>query len=91
MTSIKAEQKYVTIGWPDRESLIDESLKDLELEFPQVFLRIHRNALVAYTFIEALEKDDDGNFQIKLKGVPKYLSISRRHLHNVRKKIKNIN
>jgi two-component system response regulator AlgR len=40
--------------------LIDESLKSLEQEFPDRFLRIHRNALVATRQLVGLEKGADG-------------------------------
>ena len=42
-----ADQKYVTVHHSDGESLIDDSLKQLEEEFADVFVRIHRNSLVA--------------------------------------------
>jgi len=87
---LKAEQKYITVGWPGRETLIDESLKTLEAEFPDQFLRIHRNALVAIAFIEALVKDKDGGFFIQLNDVPEQLLISRRHLSGVRQALKTL-
>jgi len=81
---MKAEQKYVMVGWQGRETLIDESLKSLEAEFPDLFLRIHRNALVSLNYVEALEKDRNGKHKIHLRGVQEGLEVSRRHLHGVR-------
>jgi len=85
---LKAEQKYVMAGWRGRETLLDESLKSLEEEFAGRFLRIHRNALIALEFAEALEKDRDGRYSIRLKGLTEHLPISRRHLRDVRRAMK---
>ncbi|MFQ5660994.1 MAG: LytR/AlgR family response regulator transcription factor [Gammaproteobacteria bacterium] len=85
---LKAEQKYVTAGWRGRERLIDESLKSLEAEFSGYFLRIHRNALVAPEHIEALERDQDGSFRVQLRNASDRLAVSRRHLHKVRRALK---
>ncbi|MEE4302013.1 MAG: LytTR family DNA-binding domain-containing protein, partial [Pseudomonadales bacterium] len=43
----QADQKYVTVRWPDGELLIDDTLRQLETEFGERFIRIHRNAIVA--------------------------------------------
>ena len=51
-----ADQKYVCVHHVNGEDLIDDSLKSLEAEFPDRFVRIHRGALVAVDKIEKLEK-----------------------------------
>ena len=84
----QAEHKYVTVGYPEGEVLIEDSLVTLEKKFAQRFMRIHRNALVAIEHIAALEKDKQGHCHIKLKECDKLLEISRRHLPTVRKFIK---
>ena len=84
----QAEHKYVTVGYPEGEVLIEDSLVTLEKKFSQRFMRIHRNALVAIEYIAALEKDKQGHCHIKLKECDKLLEISRRHLPTVRKFIK---
>ncbi len=85
---LKAEQKYVCAGWQEGEALIDESLKSLETEFSDRFIRIHRNALIAPEYIIALEKDKDGSHYIRLADIDERLAVSRRHLHHVRQLIK---
>lgn len=85
---LQAEQKYVTVRHLEGEVLIDEPLKALEQEFSQRFIRVHRNALVAKDYIEALEKTKDANVQIKLRSSETRLKVSRRHLPNVRKWVK---
>ena len=84
----QAEHKYVTVGYADGEVLIEDSLITLETKFPQRFMRIHRNALVAIDHIVALQKDREGRYHIKLKDCDKLLEVSRRHLPAIRKFIK---
>lgn len=84
----KADQKYVTVRHAAGQVLIEDSLKTLETEFGERFLRIHRNALVACAAIVALEKDKLGNVAIRLRGVDETLEVSRRHLAAVRKYLK---
>ncbi|MCS3904161.1 two-component system response regulator AlgR [Methylohalomonas lacus] len=86
----RAEQKYVTAAWPDGELLLDESLKQLEDEFGDQFLRIHRNALVALRHVEALKRDNDGNNEIHLRDMDTALKVSRRHLSQVRKRLRGL-
>lgn len=85
---LKADQKYVIAAWSGGELLLDEPLKSLETEFGDMFIRIHRNALVALKFIEALEKDRNNNTYIRIQGITQPLLVSRRHISNVRKIIK---
>jgi two-component system response regulator AlgR len=80
-----AEQKYVTVRHAGGKMLIDESLKALEEEFPERFLRIHRSALVSCQRLAGLEKTPDGGILAVLDGAEERLSVSRRHLPNVRR------
>jgi len=84
----QADQKYVTLRTADQEYLIEESLKALEEEFSQHFIRIHRNALVAQTMLTGLTKNNDGRACISFAEVDDLLEISRRHLPQIRKKLK---
>ena len=87
-----ADQKYVTVHHSDGQDLIDDSLKSLEDEFTDEFVRIHRGALVAVDQIDRLQKTDDGKIRIVLRqdslAGGDELIISRRHLTNVRKRLK---
>jgi len=83
-----AEQKYVTVRYGEGSVLIEESLRSLEAEFDDLFLRIHRNALVAKKSIGALEKDKSGGHKIRLSDIDETLEVSRRHLPNIRKVMK---
>jgi two-component system response regulator AlgR len=86
----KADQKYVTLKTDDHEYLIEESLKALEQEFTNHFVRIHRNALVSENHIAGLSKNEDGHQCILLDDTDDVLEISRRHLPAIRKKLKNL-
>lgn len=53
---LKAEQKYVTIQTSQRAYLTEESLVSIEAEMSSVFVRVHRNALVARDAILGVER-----------------------------------
>jgi two-component system response regulator AlgR len=89
---LKAELKYVTVRTATREYLIEESLTYLENEFDPVFLRIHRNCLVARARIREIGKlpgDEDGHF-LRLDGLDERLMVSRRQYSALREIIKSI-
>lgn len=87
---LKAELKYVTLRTPARDYLIEDSLTSIEEELGSIFVRVHRNALVARTAIVGFERgvavaDSDGEqdkgqdaWQVILSGVEERLPISRR-------------
>ncbi len=81
-----ADSKYVTVRTPAEEHLIEDSLVNLEKEFGEkAFLRIHRNALVATSYIKGIEKSPAGTWQVSLKGLERKLDVSRRHAASVRR------
>lgn len=84
----QADQKYVTVCYLQngelKEVLIDDPLKELEQDFGDRFVRIHRNSLAAIAHIHGLSKTDLG-VQLKLADVPEGPAVSRRHLSAVRK------
>jgi len=80
----RAEHKYVTVRHKEGEVLIEDTLKELETEFEDRFLRIHRNCLVAKAYLQALEKTPTGQPCIRLRGIDELLEVSRRHVTYVR-------
>ncbi len=80
-----AQHKYVTLCYQGGELLLDESLKSLEEEFPDLFLRIHRNALVARSRMTGLAKASDGSILVTLRDSEVRLPVSRRHLPEIRR------
>jgi two-component system, LytTR family, response regulator AlgR len=84
----QADQKYVTAFHAGGEALLDEPIKDLEQEFSDRFLRIHRNALVAVAWVDRLERLDDGSWQAILKAPFRPLPVSRRHVAEVKRRLR---
>ncbi len=84
---LQADQKYVTVKHTGGELLIDEPLRDLELEFGDLFVRVHRNALVAVRYIEGLDRDAEGGYRIRIADTEP-IEISRRHVAAVRRFVK---
>ena len=89
---VRADQKYVTVDRRNGQDLIDESLKALAEEFSDDFVRIHRGALVAVDSVDRVEKTADGKSLVVLRDNSqvddKELIISRRHLAEVRRRLK---
>ncbi|WP_442922099.1 LytR/AlgR family response regulator transcription factor [Methylotenera sp. G11] len=86
---LRAELKYVTVRTAEREYLLEESLTHLEQEFAHLFIRLHRNCLVAQAYILGYEKrssDEHGEKQwvALLKHVPETVTVSRRQQHLIR-------
>ncbi|WP_339669112.1 LytTR family DNA-binding domain-containing protein [Dasania marina] len=83
-----ADQKYVTIMYQREgqlvEILIDDTLKELEDEFDQQFIRLHRNALVAIRHLTGVDRRGS-NFYARLAGVEQGPQVSRRHMPELRK------
>jgi two-component system, LytTR family, response regulator AlgR len=86
----QADQKYVTVRYEEGEVLIEESLKALEDEFADQFMRIHRNALVARDKVVGMEKMPEGGQLIVIRGIGAQLEVSRRHVAEVRKFLKSL-
>jgi len=85
----QADQKYVTVRHSDGEVLIEEPLKNLEIEFANDFCRIHRNALVRLSKISGLKSSNDGH-RVSFSDIEDTLEVSRRHLPGVRKILKQL-
>ena len=83
---LKAELKYITIRTAEREYLTEEPLVDLENEFVDRFVRVHRNALVARRAIAGFERVEniDGDsvgephWVVTLRDIGERLPVSRR-------------
>jgi two-component system, LytTR family, response regulator AlgR len=85
-----ADHKYVTVYHVNGEHLLDETLKELEEEFSQRFLRIHRNALVSVKHIEAIERTAQGQYQVRLSNTEMRPIVSRRHVGGLKALLKHL-
>lgn len=79
-----ADQKYTAVHHLQGEALIEESLRSLEADLDDSFLRVHRKALVAKRFIAGLGRDK-GMPCLKMQHSGARLPVSRRRLPEVRR------
>ena len=84
----RADTKYVVARHLRGEVLLEESLKSLEREFADRFLRVHRSALVSREYLMGVEKCLGGSGCARLRGCTDRIEISRRHLPAVRRWLK---
>ena len=87
---LQAEEKYVVVHHARGEDLIEESLKSLEEEFGDRFVRIHRNCLVARHEIIELKRAADGHVQAVLRHGAHPLEVSRRCVAGLRDTVKHL-
>ncbi len=80
----QADHKYVTIHHARGETVTDFTLKELESNYPQHLLRIHRHTLVGTRFIRGLIRTAEGQHAIELAEGLGQLPVSRRHTASVR-------
>lgn len=83
----QSEEKYTRLVWEGGEHLIETSLRQLEQEFGNSFLRVHRKVLVAPPYIQGLEKHVTG-LRLILRGSAHRLPVSRRLAGGVRDLLK---
>lgn len=83
-----AEDKYVRVRHQRGEVLVEESLKTLEAEFDDRFVRIHRNCLVAKHRLAGLVRTPDERIFVRLVDSAEHLEVSRRNLPSLRKFVK---
>ena len=79
-----ADQKYVTVYHAGGEHLLDETLKELEQEFAERFLRSHRSALVAVDQIQAMKRTPQGQYELQLVNSDRRIPVSRRHARAIK-------
>ena len=74
----------------EREYLVEESLTHLEEEFESLFVRIHRNCLVARAAISGFERnaeESESGWAVVIKATGEKLPVSRRQ-HQVVKQFR---
>ena len=83
-----AEQKYTTVRHVNGEDLIEDSLRSLEEEFENAFVRIHRNALVSVRYLDRIERNQEGQYFVRLRGCDAPLQVSRRMAGELRERFR---
>jgi two-component system response regulator AlgR len=80
-----SEDKYTTVIHERGSTVIDDSLTDLEQTYPDLFFRVHRNALVSRRHLRGLERTTEGQTQVLLSGTDRKPEVSRRNISALRK------
>jgi two-component system response regulator AlgR len=52
------------------------------------FVRIHRNALVNISHLESIERNDEGQYVVRVRGCTETLQVSRRMAGELRAKLR---
>lgn len=85
--ALVAEHKYVNVYHSEGEDLIDDSLKQIETNYPDCFVRVHRNALISLPHVMAMERDALGRYQLTLADIEFKPVVSRRHVSSLRQRL----
>ncbi len=75
---LHADDKYTIVHHRGGEHILDQTLKDLEQNYPNQFIRIHRNCLVKQEQLKGLQRDVEGHVFAILNELNKPLEVSRR-------------
>ena len=79
----RADQKYLSIVHRHGETLSNQTLKQLEQDLGDAFIRVHRNAIVNGRHIKLLQRMSSGKYAITL-GNEESIDVSRRHVARVK-------
>jgi len=78
----QAADKYTLVVTREKEWIIRKSLKELESALdPELFWRVHRNAIVRLAAIERAVHDERGGMVLHLLGQKQPLGVGRNYLH----------
>jgi DNA-binding LytR/AlgR family response regulator len=81
----QSEEKYTRVATATDSSFIRTPLKDLMPKLdPEVFWRIHRNAIVRVSAIRQVKPDGDGRLLVWLHGIAEPLRVSDAFRHRFR-------
>jgi two-component system response regulator AlgR len=84
VSHLVADQKYITLFHDKGTSLLETSLKAVEEEYPDYFVRVHRNTLASVERIAGIRRSSDGDAHLVLHGSSHSPKISRRHLKEIK-------
>ena len=87
---LRSEDKYTTAVHVGGKMVINQSLAELEHEYADMLVRVHRSALVIKKCIRGLEKSPDGHHFLQLDGCEDCPQVSRRNLPAIRKLIREL-
>ncbi len=84
VTHLVADQKYVTVFHEAGESLMETSLKAILEQYPDFFIRVHRDTLVSIDRVAGIRRLTSGESQVRLLGTEQEPHVSRRHLRDLK-------
>ena len=81
----QSEEKYTRVATATDSAYIRTPLKDLVPKLdPEVFWRVHRNAIVRVSAIQQIKPDGDGRLLVWLRGITEPLRVSDAFRHRFR-------
>ena len=83
-----SEDKYTCVHYLGGEALVEDSLLRLEECFPDLFIRVHRSALVSRAHLRAIYTDEAGHERVEVEQCAVRPEVSRRNLPAVRRLLK---
>jgi two-component system, LytTR family, response regulator AlgR len=84
-----ADEKYVRMVFDGGEALLEQSLQQLEQQFPAQLQRVHRHTLVNWQRFDSLNLSSAGKYIIKLTGCNVQLDVSRREASRLKQLLAN--
>lgn len=88
--AIVAEGEYSTLCWGNnRHVMFRKPLKQWEQELPQeLFVRVHRSAIINLAFLDYVERDVFGKQKIHLQGFKPVITVSQRAMSAFNRSLK---
>lgn len=83
VTHFEADEKYVTIYTNKENHLIEQSLSQLELKLPQIFIRVHRSVILNKNQVLDVQKYFNSRFVITLNNNRKTSITSGRSYNTI--------
>jgi two-component system response regulator AlgR len=85
---LNAEDKYTTVVHKNGTFLINQTLLELEKQYADRLVRVHRGTLVAKKYIRGMENTSNGRHLLLLESCDIRPQVSRRNLPAIRKLIR---
>lgn len=79
---LRSDEKYTLVAWSGGEALIRRTIRELADELdPQVFVQVHRSAIVNLNHVTQVVRGDNDTATIHLRDRAETLPVSRSWLH----------
>ena len=75
----KSKDKSVLVKTQEGEFLINKTLNAIENVVGNDFIRVHRNALISMDHLDGLDKNAEGRWCVRFKGIEENMEVSRRN------------